>query len=177
MSKSRRGKRQNNSLAGWLFADLSLVLALIFMSSKLNFSDSVPPPSTTTTTITTTITTTTTSKIETKKDGVSVNPKVIIVRISNPDKAAQIFDEIKAELKNQGVPEYIKFGVVLIYAGVTDDSQYAEKEAQDRSEKIEKSLKSWGRLTDKRWISGGMHDSSVLYPDVKFKLLEDLSNP
>ena len=173
MSKSRRGKRQNNSLAGWLFADLSIVLALIFMSSKLNFSASVPPPSTTTTSITTT----TTSEIETENIGVSVEAKVIIVRISNPGDATQIFDEIEAELRNQGVPAYMKFGVVLIYAGVTDESQYAQKEAQDRSEKIEESLESWGRLTAKRWISGSMHDSSVLYPDVKFKLLEDLSNP
>lgn len=165
MTNLRRGTRQNNSLAGWLFADLSIVLALIFMSSKLESSVSSSD--------TATSTTTPISEIESSY-GVSVDPQEITVRISDPSDATQIFNEIEAELKRQGVPESMKFGVVLIYAGVTDESQDAEKKAQDRSEEIEESLESWGRLTDKRWISGGMHDSSVLYPDVKFKLLEDL---
>ena len=171
MTNLRRGTRQNNSLAGWLFADLSIVLALIFMSSKLESSVSSSDTATSTTSTTTPI-----SEIELSY-GVSVDPQEITVRISDPSDATQIFNEIEAELKRQGVPESMKFGVVLIYAGVTDESQDAEKKAQDRSEEIEESLESWGRLTDKRWISGGMHDSSVLYPDVKFKLLEDLSNP
>ena len=165
MTNLRRGTRQNNSLAGWLFADLSIVLALIFMSSKLESSVSSSD--------TATSTTTPISEIESSY-GVSVDPQEITVRISDPSDATQIFNEIEAELKRQGVPESMKFGVVLIYAGVTDESQDAEKKAQDRSEEIEESLESWGRLTDKRWISGSMHDSSVLYPDVKFKLLEDL---
>ena len=165
MTNLRTGTRQNNSLAGWLFADLSIVLALIFMSSKLESSVSSSD--------TATSTTTPISEIESSY-GVSVDPQEITVRISDPSDATQIFNEIEAELKRQGVPESMKFGVVLIYAGVTDESQDAEKKAQDRSEEIEESLESWGRLTDKRWISGGMHDSSVLYPDVKFKLLEDL---
>lgn len=164
----RRGIRQNNSLAGWLFADLSIVLALIFMSSKLQSSVLIDD--------TTTTTTTPISEIETSY-GVSVDPKEITVRISDPSNATQIFNEIEAELKSRGVPENMKFGVVLIYAGVTDESQYAENEARSRSKKIEESLKNWNRLTNKRWVSGKMSDKAVSYPVVKFKLLEDLSSP
>ena len=168
MTKIHRKIRKTNSLAGWLFADLSIVLALIFMSSKLQFS--VPSDETTTTT------TMPISEIETSY-GVSVDPKEITVRISDPGNATQIFNEIETKLRSQGVPENMKFGVVLIYAGVTDESQYAENEARSRSKKIEESLKNWGRLTDKRWVSGKMSDKAVSYPNVKFKLLEDLSNP
>ena len=170
MTDLRKKVRRNNSLAGWLFADLSIVLALIFMSSKLQSSVSSGDTGTTKTT------TIPISEIETSY-GVSVDPKEITVRIADPSDATQIFSEIEAELRSQGVPENMKFGVVLIYAGVTDESQYAEIEARSRSAEIEKSLKNWNRLTNKRWVSGKMSDKSVAYPIVKFKLLEDLSNP
>ena len=170
MTDLRKKVRRNNSLAGWLFADLSIVLALIFMSSKLQSSVSSGDTGTTKTT------TIPISEIETSY-GVSVDPKEITVRIADPSDATQIFSEIEAELRSQGVPENMKFGVVLIYAGVTDESQYAEIEARSRSAEIEKSLKNWNRLTNKRWVSGKMSDKAVSYPIVKFKLLEDLSNP
>jgi hypothetical protein len=171
VTKTRREIRKTNSLAGWLFADLSIVLALIFMSSQLqsSVSNGETIPTTTTTTLPT-------AEIATIY-GVSVDPKEITVRISDPSNAIQIFNEIEKELKSQGVPENLKFGVVLVYAGVTDDSQDAENEARSRSTKIEESLKNWGRLTNKRWVTGKMSDKAVSYPNVKFKLLEDLSNP
>lgn len=174
MTKLRGGIRQNNSLAGWLFADLSIVLTLIFMSSRLQFSSSGGGESITTTNTTTTLAT---PGIDSTPYGVSVAPKEIIVRISDSGDPTQIFKEIEAELRNQGIPENMKFGVVLIYAGPTEKSLDALKEADKRSKKIEESLQSWGRLTDKRWVGGKQHDSSLNYPYVKFKLLEDLSNP
>ena len=71
----------------------------------------------------------------------------------------------------------MKFGVVLILAGATDDSSEAQLIAQQKSEQIEQALLAWDRLTLNRWVNGSGSDKGIKDPQIKVRLLQDLTNP
>ena len=167
MTKSIR--RQNNSLAGWLFADLSIVLALVFMSSQMR---STPAEMSNESSITTT-----TTNPNSASSGVSVEPITVIFELSSNLNPAQVQAKLEDALAKQGVPSGMKFGVVLILAGVTDSSSEAQEVAQKKSKEIERSLSTWDRLTLNRWVNGSGFDKSLKDPIMKVRLLQDLTNP
>ena len=166
MSNSNR--RQNNSLAGWLFADLSIVLALVFMSSQMRSAPAdlnTDAPSTTTTTEVS------------SNSGVNVDPIELIFEISSSTDSVRIQTELEKALTQKGIASDIKFGVVLVLVGPEDSSPDSIKTAQEKSREIEIALEPWRRLTDRHWVNGSGSDGKVPYRFVKVRLLEDLSKP
>ena len=163
---SHLNRRQTNSLAGWLFADLSIVLALVFMSSQMR---SAPVD------LTTDVSTTTTEVLS--NSGVSVEPIELIFEISSSTDSLRIQAELESALTQKGISPNIKFGVVLVLAGPSDSSQEAQSSAQERSRQIARTLETWDRLTPRYWVNGNGSDKGINYPMVKVRLLEDLSKP
>lgn len=166
---SHLNRRQTNSLAGWLFADLSIVLALVFMSSQMR---SAPVD------LTTDVSATSTTTTEVLSDsGVSVEPIELIFEISSSTDSLRIQAELESALTQKGISPNIKFGVVLVLAGPSDSSQEAQSSAQERSRQIARTLETWDRLTPRYWVNGNGSDKGINYPMVKVRLLEDLSKP
>ena len=166
---SKQIRRQNNSLAGWLFADLSIVLALVFMSSQMRSTpDDLPNESS--------ITTTTINQ-NAASSGVSVEPIELIFELSSILSPSQVQAKLEDALAKKGVPTGMKFGVVLILAGVTDSSPEAQEVAQKKSKEIERALSAWNRLTTNRWVNGSGSDKGLKDPEIKVRLLQDLTNP
>ena len=166
---SKQIRRQNNSLAGWLFADLSIVLALVFMSSQMR---STPADLQNESSITTT-----TMNPNSASSGVSVEPITVIFELSSNLSPSQVQAKLEDALAKKGVPTGMKFGVVLILAGVTDSSPEAQEVAQKKSKEIEIALSSWNRLTTNRWVNGSGSDKGIKDPEIKVRLLQDLTNP
>ena len=165
---SHLNRRQTNSLAGWLFADLSIVLALVFMSSQMR---SAPVD------LNTDVSTTTTTTEVLNNSGVSVEPIELIFEISSSTDSLRIQAELESALTQKGISPTIKFGVVLVLAGPSDSSQEAQSSAQERSRQIARTLETWDRLTPRYWVNGNGSDKGINYPMVKVRLLEDLSKP
>jgi hypothetical protein len=144
----RRKKNQNNSasLAGWLFADLAIVLAIIFLHGSITVGD-VPPvsdPAQTTTTIAEDISTGIT-------DGVSIKPCKIEYLLV-PDLTAD--DQIKSDLiqliaiQASNCATVKQYGVVLVYAGNADTGD--GKAAKARAVSICDSLyRSWAPVINR----------------------------
>ena len=164
---SHSNRRQTNSLAGWLFADLSIVLALVFISSQMR---SAPVD------LITDVSATTTTEVL-SNSGVSVEPIELIFEISSSTNSMRIQAELENALIKQGISPKVKFGVVLILAGPSDSSLEAQSSAQERSRQIARALETWDRLTPRYWVNGNGSDKDIDYPEVKVRLLEDLSNP
>ena len=166
---SHLNRRQTNSLAGWLFADLSIVLALVFMSSQIRSApvDLITDVSATTTTTTEVL----------SNSGVSVEPIELIFEISSSTDSLRIQAELERALTQKGISPNIRFGVVLVLAGPIDSSQEAQSSAQERSRQIARALETWDRLTPRYWVNGNGSDKGINHPRVKIRLLEDLSKP
>ena len=164
---SNANRRQNTRLAGWLFADLSIVLALVFMSSQMRSapaSQDAEPSSPTTTEVL-------------NISGVSVEPIEVTLRMSSSTSPSRIQAELEGALIKKGISPTIRFGVVLVLAGPSDSSLEAQSLAQERSRQIANALETWIRLTPRHWVNGNVSDNNLDYPEVKIRLLEDLSNP
>ena len=154
----RRKKSQSNSasLAGWLFADLAIVLAIIFLHGSITEGD-VPPvsdPAQTTTTIAEDISTGIT-------DGVSIKPcKIEYLLVPDLDNDSAIKANLIQQISSQAPKcPTVKFGVVLVFAGNADTLD--GKAATARAESLCNSLyRSWdsainGRFT---YCQGFKHD-------------------
>ena len=101
----------------------------------------------------------------------------MIFELSSNLNAAQVQAKLEDALAKQGVPSGMKFGVVLILAGATDSSSEAQLIAQQKSEQIEQALLAWDRLTLNRWVNGSGSDKGIKDPQIKVRLLQDLTNP
>lgn len=154
----RRKKSQSNSasLAGWLFADLAIVLAIIFLHGSITEGD-VPPvsdPAQTTTTIAEDISTGVTA-------GVSIKPcKIEYLLVPDLTADDQIKSDLIQEISNQA-PNCAteKFGVVLVFAGNADTSD--GKAATARAESLCNSLyRSWDSAINRAstYCQGFKHD-------------------
>jgi len=168
-------KKANISLAGWLFADLALVLFLIFLPSDV--SREVPPTTTTTTT-----TTTTNPDAKPQEQGVVPKPIEILVNISGDSPTQnQVILALEAALEINNVSPDIKFGVIQVLAGIRgEDSLENRDSASNRASVVAKllektastDLSSQSRL--KSWLytlSGS--DKKVQYPIMKMRLFPD----
>jgi len=156
------------SMAGWLFADLSIVLAILFIGSSLSSSDSeVQAESSTTTTVD-----------DAQGSSLNLKPHKVTVAISDPKNAAYVQSQLEEALKKEDwFTPTTKFGVVIIHAGtgmLLD--QVSISEAKVRAAEVGRSLNSWDRLTPKRWIWGDQYDKSKLPNQYLFTMLEDLTS-
>jgi hypothetical protein len=159
--------KKRASLAGWLFADLSIVLSIVFISSRLTSEDSLANLSTSSTT-------TTLVKVGNSLD---VEPIKVPVQISDPSDSIEVVRKLEDALRKLGrLSPNAKFGVVIVHAGLggpLDEELVAD--AKSRATKVAESLKSWNRLTVRRWVSGDQYDQSRPEREYQFTLLEDLS--
>ncbi len=121
-------------------------------------------------------TTTTTTQVM-SNSGVSVKPIELIFKMSSSTDLLRIQAELESALTQKGISSNIRFGVVLVLAGPSDSSPEAQSSAQERSRQIARALETWDRLTPRHWVNGNGSDNDINYPEVKVRLLEDLSNP
>lgn len=157
-------KRSALSLAGWLFADLAIVLTLVFAPSRLVGSDFPESSDGSTTTI---------PQAEVGA-GVSPEPYVVTVEIRPTFQISEITNRLNAALIEAGVPTSERFGVVLIYAGVKEDTVGGRQEAVQRARGLRSKFResNWERLKVWTYYEAGS-DTSLAYPMVKLKLFPD----
>ena len=138
---AKKSSRTNSgSLAGWLFADLAIVLAIAFLQSSIGSGDAqgderVEP--------TTTTTAAPTQDLET---GVSIQTcEVKFLRVTNSNSDEDIKLNLISEISNQTKCSANDFyGVVLIFAGNADTDN--DKAARARAEALCESLFQLGML-------------------------------
>ena len=153
----------HGSMAGWLFADLSIALTIVFMASiqatGQDASSTTSTTSTSTTTSTTTTTTTSTTTLPSAPDSTAalacngVVPRPVEVLISNIDalSAKQIFKQIST-LLDQNYPDS-NFSMVIVIAGTGGDrSEQASKSARRSAEAIGETLKTFDRFVNEKYV-------------------------
>lgn len=176
----RSERRSTASLAGWLFADLSIVLMILFASTgltsddlrcdkqeKLSTNSLCNPP------------TSTTSTIDPGNGG--IRPKPIEVTISGVRKMSpatfqnQIEEKIKllskSDSKLQAASNW-DFGVVLIYGGAKGrkDIGDGDRVAEDARNKLSPNVQNrWSKLSATAFFEPA-HDKGIPYGSVKLKL-------
>jgi len=169
---SRRRTDTSGALVGWLFADIALVLMIVFASTSVTAS------TTTTTTTTTTSTTTTVAKITTttgfEQGGVELEalepPAVAIGEPAGTGVVARL-EERLADLKSSGVISAVpkQIGVILIYAGARTDGNVTN--AKKRSCEVRDALlREWNRIEPGRVYFKCFHDLNLENGFVEFSL-------
>ena len=178
----RSEKRSTASLAGWLFADLSIVLMILFASTGLSSNDvrcekqdklsadspckKAPASTSTSTTI---------------EPGPGIRPKPIEVTIDGVRNMspATFQDAIerrirllaKSDIKLSEASEW-DFGVILIYGGAKGrkKSSDGDRIAEIAMKKISPDKqRQWKKVRDTTFYEPG-HDMSLPYGSVKLKL-------
>lgn len=183
MRRIRRSTADNNGgLAGWLFADIALVLALTFLGSQIVMAPDVEEESGPTTTPTSTTEPPVTTTLTPSRPGVSVNPVVLDgVCVSNPQDPSLVISEVDATLDQVGKQAGLSFGVAIVKAGYksADTSQSLEEKqfaAKLKSRQFASSLEAWPRLTARYWVKGNEFDGGTPVGCYQVTLLEDLSD-
>ena len=153
----KKSSRTNSgSLAGWLFADLAIVLAIAFLQSSIGSGDAqgderVEP--------TTTTTAAPTQDLET---GVSIQPcEVKFLRVTNSNSDEDIKLNLISEISNQTKCSANDFyGVVLIFAGNADTDN--DKAARARAEALCESLfQTWDAINRSSTYCQGYKNDSI----------------
>lgn len=183
-----RRSRNNESdlfggLAGWLFADVALVLAVAFLSSQVIGNVEPEPPGPEEPPVETTVPEITSTLPQPDQRG-SVDVKEIVlsnVCVSDPEAVSKTTKEVELKLIEAGVPASSKFGVALIYAGYrevapTGDLKDRQEAANNRAKDFRDTLKSWSRLTKERWVKDLGHDQGTDLGCYKLYLLKELKN-
>ena len=183
----RSEKRSTASLAGWLFADLSIVLMILFASTGLSSKDvrcekqdklsanspckKVPASTTTSTTI---------------KPGPGIRPKPIEVTIDDiRDMSPATFQKAierkirlltKSDIKLKDASDW-DFGVVLIYGGARGrkDIGDGDRVAEEALTKISPNVQNrWSKVRATTFFEPA-HDKGIPYGSVKLKLFPIIS--
>jgi hypothetical protein len=184
----RSEKRSTASLAGWLFADLSIVLMILFASTGLSSKDvrcekqdklsanspckKVPASTTTSTTL--------------KPGDGGIRPKPIEVTIDDIrdmspatfQKAIgeKILQQAKSNTELQNASSW-DFGVILIYGGAKGrkKSSDGDRIAEIAMKKISPDKQpQWEKVRETTFYEPG-HDMSLPYGSVKLKLFPIIS--
>ena len=163
----RTRARGRASLAGWLFADLSIVLAIVFIGSSITTSDAevrIDQSSTTTLNVP-------------EGNSLDVSPIVVRVTISDPRNPIEVQTRLAAALLAQHqIGPAAKFGVVIIEGPTGGRLNSVTKEVGiTRGRLAAESLSSWSGLTMRRWVSGNRARETVSNSEYQFTLLEDLT--
>ena len=179
-------KRSTASLAGWLFADLSIVLVILFASTGLTSDDlrcekennliaespckEIPPP---------------TSTVSPDKGNGNVRPKPIVMTIERARSmsAATFQRQIEREIQRQeksdaslkGASEW-DFGVVIIYgAGRRLSTKDGVRVARDIQKKLSPDSENrWRKVRMNTFYETGF-TNEVSYGSVKLKLFPIIS--
>ena len=168
---------QFGSLAGWLFADIALVLAIAFLSSKVvGRSPADAAPSRTTTT------TTTSNTSQPESAGASVREIILPeVCIGDPASLIAASPKVEAKLREAKQSPSAKFSVLLIYAGyrgasADQDPLVLQDEAKERARVLRDTLQRWSRLSKENWVKDLGHDRGTTIGCYKLYLLKELKN-
>lgn len=196
--KFRRVTKSSASLAGWIFADLSLLLAIIFASTSID--DTTTTSSTSSSTTTTVVkpsstdnvdgadstiapTTTTATTVSCASDvstedcglsGVRPDPVVLLIENASRMRPSTFRNELtRAVLERTDLPSDPNFGVILIYGGSAGSS---DNTVGDRfAAKIQTWLEDWEHVNFTTYYQPG-HDRSVSQGSVRLKLFPILSS-
>ena len=182
-----RLRKPGASLAGWLFADLTLVLFVVSLSSA-DSSASCPKPSegkkvptwctpTSTTGSTTSTVAGPTTTISTVPGGIRPDPIEIVI---NGWKSASLAESLDKELKQVYesdaslralLPfESIKFGVVYIYGGSRGyATTHGDREAERAAKVLRAGKTGWTRVGPLTYIEA-VHDLQLSGKSLRFKL-------
>ena len=154
---AKKSSRTNSgSLAGWLFADLAIVLAIAFLQSSIGSGDAqgderVEPT-----------TTTTAAPMQDLETGVSIQPcEVKFLRVTNSNSDEDIKLNLISEISNQTKCSANDFyGVVLIFAGNADTDN--DKAARARAEALCESLfQTWDAINRSSTYCQGYKNDSI----------------
>jgi len=167
------------SLAGWLFADLALVLFLMFLPSSVSGEDITRENTSATAS---TSTTTTVPAAPPDERGVVPEPIEIRIRIEgDPPSLDDVEVALEVGLRDSAIAQEIDFGVIQVLAGISgEDTVDSRDGAARRSDAVARILteiansKSVGNSRLKPWLytlSGS--DASLRYPEIKLRLFPD----
>lgn len=152
----KRSRSNSGSLAGWLFADLAIVLAIAFLQSSIGAGD---PPSDDTsgeTTMTTIV------QPQDFGSGVSIEPCVVkFLRVTNLGNDEEIKSNLISEISDQTtcLPDDF-FGVVLVFAGNADTQN--DEGARARADALCESLfQTWDAMERTSTYCEGFKDDSI----------------
>jgi hypothetical protein len=190
-------RKSQGSLAGWLFADLTLVIAVVMLSSW-----TISQETTSTATVTlkkynlllseknkleAELEALKTELVEIKNEnedlktrlgagekGVKLEPVSIIISASERDSSQSIFDKIDKELGLQDINKTQQFSFALIFGG-TSESQSKEmlEMAKSRAKKIGERLQGtdfedgWSQFSREKYVRA-FHETGL--PDGYFKI-------
>ena len=181
MRRLRRSSAEPfGGLAGWLFADVAIVLAIALAASQVIRQPDDDGAITEPTPTTLPKTTETTTFPDDQRGSVDVKEIVLSdVCIDNPGSTQLTETAIKEKLREAQVPEETKFGVVLVYAGYresvpTEELATRQDDAKKRAETIRDTLRLWSRLSQERWVKDLGHDAGTNLGCYKFYLLREL---
>ena len=152
-----RRKSRIGSLAGWLFADLTLLLCFVFFDSSVSGTGSSLKPNSPTTTL---------SKAAASKQGVRPLPVVARVRVSKGTSGSELVKRLESELgtKAQGK----KFLVVLARGGSKGvDSSIGDDLSRIVVAKLEN---NWSRIVKGVTYFDTGHDNSTSEGYITLKL-------
>ena len=174
----------HGSMAGWLFADLSIVLTIVFMASiqatGQDASSTTSTTSTSTTTSTTTSSTTTTTTLPSAPDTTAalpcngVVPRPVVVTISNTRAISdrQIFQQITT-LLDKNYPDS-NFSMVIIYSGTGGDrSEQASSSAVRSSQDIGETLRFFERFVNEQYVES-LWNPSIRLNEAKIKIFPNV---
>lgn len=200
--RKRRSGKSTASLAGWLFADLTLVLFVVSLSSAESNAACPKPkkgaeipewctpsstPQSTTTTSTTSTTTTTVPDTTvpgssgSEPGGIKPEPVEIVLTSWRPgslgsslDKELEKVYEKDSNLRALGSLDDIKFGVVFIYGGAKGvAARNGDMQAKRAADALLDEKYRWSRITDLTYIDA-VHDLGLVPSGLKFKLFPEL---
>ena len=159
-------QRNWSALAGWLFADLALILAFVFLDSTAQGTAGRPTRvSTTTTTIPET---TTTIDISTGAD-----PEPIVFEIDatvNTDSET-LRQRLEAEIIASGDPRAdLRILVVIIIGGGEGSSTDATTEGTNIAANMRDKIRSWPRVISGKTYFQILGEDSLPIGRVRFKL-------
>ena len=186
MTRKSSEKRSNASLAGWLFADLSIVLMILFASTSLKSDDLRCENPSTSVAKSPCKTTPTTSTIDPSdgKGGVRFQPIVVtinnVLALSPASFQQQIEREIELLATSRSSLQAAStwdYGVILIYGGAKGRADVA-----DGDRIADEALKRIAPMSQNRWrkvrestFFEPVHDKGVDYGSVKLKLFPIIS--
>jgi len=149
-------RTNSGSLAGWLFADLAIVLAIAFLQSSIGSGDAQGDERVAPTT------TTTPAPLKNFETGVSIEPcEVKFLRVTNSNSDEDIKLNLISEISNQTQCSANDFyGVVLIFAGNADMDN--DKAARARAEALCESLfQTWDAINRSSTYCQGYKNDSI----------------
>ena len=167
-------------LAGWLFADVAIVLAIALAASQVirqpDDDGAIPEP----------VSTTqppqeeSSSVLDTQQGSVDVR-EIILSNVCVNDLTSLPLAEVAIEerLLEEKVPTETQFGVLLVYAGYrednpTDDLANRQQSAKNRAKTFRDMIKQWDRLGKERWVKDLGHDGGTDINCYKLYLLREL---